>query len=863
MRSLTPLALLILWCAPLHGQPHTVDFRYAPASWFTAICFPDDWQKSVVTHSGALGDDFAPGPYAHPLTEISFGIKGLALQPETIRIENPHIPVAHVAFTGNGIALHQTIFALPPTGTRTPVNRFLEGRIERLGALTGTPAWASPPPGVDNAFRGVAWGVNRPVRYRVRVAPGSAHTVVLGLCEPYKPAPGKRIMVLRVEGAGDVIADPVRDNRQNVPYIYTFAARDADNNGWLSIEAHAAMESPDPNVILNAFWVFKNGFVPDQEALIHGRQTSSAELSWPCGTELEAQPELLREDALVATFSDDTAAPVLVIRTRRPVEFDSTTGSLFTAGRPFVRCTPPPVSCDRSRDSVVLTFSRGSTEIAAIVAHGADKPGRQYAPASLHAALDSVREYWLHSSALPSGRIIVPDSTVQELLDANIRNLYTVSEIADGTPQFQPGPSVYRGLWVHDACWHICAALYLGDTAGARTRIEALFRYQKSDGHFEVMAPYPMNRETPIALTLACRYAQMTNNRGWLERYWHVIQRGNRWLWDLRQSTLTDPASASYGLFPAGFSDGGLGGVTPEYGSVYWGLVGLASSASAARWLGHADDAARWDAQYRELLASSHKAALSDQRYDQFGNLYLPMEVGDTSSTTPPQTANWGIIDAQGIGNIFSLDDPLVVGTLRMLRGVTVEGLPPSTGWIKDGLWPFFGTLEAIAHLYQHEDSIAVELLYAIANHAAPTWTWIEEQLPRSLGTRTSGDASNATASALFITLIRRMVLLERDSTMDMLAGVPAEWYTPGAHLEVKSLPTTFGPCTFKLDVAKDDSRVTIIVNPILGGSTNGTVALRLSHLQRAGFAVRQGKAVSDSLRFPSDKGVRLVLTRH
>ena len=295
--------------------------------------------------------------------------------------------------------------------------------------------------------------------------------------------------------------------------------------------------------------------------------------------------------------------------------------------------------------------------------------------------------------------------------------------------------------------------------------------------------------------------------------------------------------------------------MTPEYGSVYWGLVGLASTASAARWLSHPDDAARWDSQYRELLASFHRAALNDQRYDQFGNLYLPMKVGDTSSTTPPQTANWGIIDAQGVGYIFGADDPLVVGSLRMLRGVTVEGLPPNTGWLKDGLWPFFGTLEAIAHLCQHDDSTAVELLYAIANHASPTWTWIEEQLPRSLGTRTSGDASNATASALFIKLIRRMVLLERDSTMDMLAGVPAEWYYPGAHLEGKSLPTTFGSCTFKLDVAKDDSRVTIIVNPILGGSTYGTVSLRLSNLRKAGFAVRQGKPASDTLRFPSDKG--------
>jgi hypothetical protein len=862
MRTLTFLALLTSLCAPLYSQLHPVDFRYAPASWFTAICFPGDWQKSVITHNGALGDDFAPGPYARPLTEISFGIKGQSLQPDTIRLESALVPVPRITLGKNGSTINQTIFAVTPSGTQTPASLFLGGRLERLGALTGTPAWASPPPGVDDAFRGVAWGVNRPVKYRVRVAPGSSHTVVLGLCEPYKPASGKRIMLLRVEGAGDVIADPVRDERQNVPYVYTFAGRDIDYNGWLTIEAHAAMESPDPNVILNAIWVFKKGFSPDPEALIHGRQTAAAELYWRCGTELDAQPGLLREDALLATFSVDTTTPVLVIRTRRTLEFDSTTGAVYSAGRLYLRCSPPPLSCEQTRDSVVLTFAKGTAEIAAVVAHGAGTSGSQHTPASLRAALDSVRTYWIHNSGLPFGRITIPDSSMQNLLDASIRNLYAIAENADGAPQFQPGPSVYRGLWVHDAIWQTTAAVYLGDTSGARTRIESLFRYQKPDGQFEVMAPYPMNRETPIALTLACRYARLTNNRGWLERYWHVVQRGNRWLWDLRQGTLNDPGSPSCGLFPAGFSDGGLGGVTPEYGSVYWGLVGLASTASAARWLGHDDDAARWESQYRDLLGSFRNAAARDQRVDQFGNPYLPMKVGDTSTTSSPQTANWGIIDAQGVGNIFSVDDSLVVGSLRMLRGVTVEGLPPSTGWLRDGLWPFFGTLEAIAHIYQREDSIATELLYAVANHASPTWTWIEEQLPRSMGTRTSGDCSNATASALFIKLIRRMILLERDSTMEMLAAVPAEWYFPGAHLEVKGIPTLFGRCTFRLDVAKDDSRATIIVNPMVEGSIHGTVALQLSNLRRAGFTARQGKAASETLRFPSDRGVRLVLTR-
>jgi len=337
---------------------------------------------------------------------------------------------------------------------------------------------------------------------------------------------------------------------------------------------------------------------------------------------------------------------------------------------------------------------------------------------------------------------------------------------------------------------------------------------------------------------------------------------GIHWLWDLRQTTLADTGSRAHGLFPAGFADGGLGGVTPEYGSVYWGLVGFSATASAARWLGRTNDAVEWEAMERELLAAFRSAAALDRRTDRFGNVYLPMKVGDTSTATPPQTANWGILDAQGIGHLFSLDDTLVNGTLRMLRGELVEGLPPNTGWLKDGLWPFFGTLEAIAHLYQREDSVAADLLYAIAQHASPTGTWVEEQLPHAVGTRTTGDASNATASALFVKLVRRMLLLERDSTLEMFAGIPPEWYRAGAHCEVRGIPTLFGACTFRLDVAPDNSRVTVIVRPLQNGAFQGTGVLHLANMHRAGFTVRQGKPAPQTVQFPPGKGVRLVLTR-
>jgi hypothetical protein len=862
MQRVLLFILLALQGNILSGQTRSLDFRYAPASWFTAICFPGDWQKSVATSSGTLGDDFAPGPYARPLSEITFGAKGHTLQPRSVVLEDPHIPIATAELSDETVTIQQLLFAVPPSGSYAPTHTFLGGKIERLGGLTGCSAWASPPDFADPAFRGAAWGVNRPVKYNLRVAAGSRHRVALGLCEPYKTLPRKRLLVLRVEGAGDAVADPVRDGRINVPYVYSFDAHDVDNNGLLTIEAHAAMESPDPNVILNAIWMFPAGFALDSEALIRGRLTDSAEVYWRCGTETDAQPELSREDALLGTFPGDTVTPTLILRTRRPLVFDSTSGTVLTLGRSYIRSFPVANASEQHGDTMTLEFPKGTAAVGVFVTRGAPGPSEEMTAASVPAALDSARSFWRQQSGLPFGRIVLPESDMQALLDASIRNLYAIAETVDGHRQFQPGPSVYRGLWIHDAVWHNSAALMLGDTASARACIEGMLSHQRYDGQVEVMAPYPMNRETPLTLWLMCRYARLTNDRSWLEQHWTAVQRGIRWLWELHRSTLKDPHMTSYGLFPPGFSDGGLAGLETEYGSVYWGLAGLSSTAVAARWLGHDDDAAQWETYFNELLKAFRTASTRDQRTDRFGNTYLPMKVGDTSSTTPPQLANWGILDAQGLGNIFTLGDSLVRGTLRMLRADTQEGLPPNTGWLKDGLWPFFGTLEAIAHLYVQEYDAATDLLYAIANHASPTWTWVEEQLPRELGTRTTGDGSNATASALFIKLIRRMIILERDTTMDLLAGIPAEWYRPGAHMEVKALPTLFGQCSFKLDVARDSSRVTVIVNPLLDGAVHGSVVLSLRQLKQAGFLIRQSKPAPDSLRFSSGKGVRLVLTR-
>ena len=41
------LTTFLLICQSLSGQDYKVDFRYSPYNYYTTICFPDDWQKTI------------------------------------------------------------------------------------------------------------------------------------------------------------------------------------------------------------------------------------------------------------------------------------------------------------------------------------------------------------------------------------------------------------------------------------------------------------------------------------------------------------------------------------------------------------------------------------------------------------------------------------------------------------------------------------------------------------------------------------------------------------------------------------------------------------------------------------------------
>lgn len=857
--------LLFLSCViPIYtfGQTRTVDFKFAPANYLTAICLVDDWQKTLVSETGALAYDFGPGPYAKPLTEISLGIKEKSLPVTRQYLRDPQVPVISSAF---GSVMQQQAFALIPEKLPLQTPSVINEKVQRLGGLNGCLGWAAPTGKVDPAFRNVAWGTNRPIKYRVKVLPGSQKRVALGICESYKPRPGTRIIELHVEGAAPLTVDPMASGEKNHPYVFLFAGKDENGDGQLAIEAHASPQSPDPNVILNAFWIFPENASITSEAVLRGEASARAEVYFDCGTELETAAPFPRVDGIVATFADSSVTPIITIRSSRILAFDSTAGILRTNNLPYVLSRPRPLSCNKVGERWQLELPLGTKRVELIVVHGSQgRAGIRNVP-DLPQQLQRAAQYWRHDAPIPRNKISAPDSGIQFLLAANLRNMYQIRERLAGHLQFHPGPTVYRGLWLADVILTGIPVAMLGDTSSMRQFLENGRRYQLPNGQLRVMYPTVSLIETSTFVYALCWFAQSTNNKIWLQKHWPVVTGGMEWIRQMREQTLANPNAPYAGLMPPGFVDGGISTPTADYGSLWWAMISLEKGIETAQWLGYHELAAAWQKLFNAFMHSFRRAARRDLRQDRYGNVFLPISVADTS-TVLPQKGQYAFLLPLRYAKFFqqrdALLDSIVLGNMAMLEATRKEGLIASSGWLNNGVWPWLGGIHGIAQeLYGRHDR-AHDLLYAYANHAAPVGTWVEEQHTRDMGMATAGDVSNAEASAIFIHLVRILLVRENADELELLAGVPVHWLVPKARIELNEVWTDFGPMTLRLTISPDGKAASLFVSAIDGRSSKGKPVVFLAGIKKLGFVAATGEALPDKLSGVWGKSIKIDFKR-
>jgi hypothetical protein len=88
-----------------------------------------------------------------------------------------------------------------------------------------------------------------------------------------------------------------------------------------------------------------------------------------------------------------------------------------------------------------------------------------------------------------------------------------------------------------------------------------------------------------------------------------------------------------------------------------------------------------------------------------------------------------------------------------MLEATERDGMVYGTGWDATGIWNYFASFYGHAWLWQGNGHKAAQILYAFANHAAPTGVWREEQSLKGEPIKKVGDMPHNWASAEFTRL--------------------------------------------------------------------------------------------------------------
>ncbi len=418
---------------------------------------------------------------------------------------------------------------------------------------------------------------------------------------------------------------------------------------------------------------------------------------------------------------------------------------------------------------------------------------------NIHDIRGRVINYWEEESPIPYSSIFIPDSEIQDLIDASLRNIWQAREIIDNKISFQVGPTCYRGLWIVDGAFLLEAATMVNKGKDARDGIEYMLSFQEPNGKFEKISKYW--KESGIVLWICVRHAMLTQDKDWLKSIWPKLSKTVNFIKKMREITLENDTPLDDGLIPPGFIDGGLaGGDYAEYTNVYWNLLGLKAMVKAADWLGEINDAKEWQKEYDEFNSVFQKAAHRDMVKDSYGNKFLPIPM-DPKDHSLPQRAQWAFCQAVYPGQIFAKDDPIATGTMDMLHTTLQQGMVMGTGWIIDGIWNYFASFYGHACLWMGDGNKAAQSLYAFANHASPMLSWREEHNPRDLERHFVGDMPHNWASAEFVRLAVHLLSIDRGRELHLFEGLPKEWVKSGMETALREIATPFGNLTVSLKV--------------------------------------------------------------
>lgn len=551
-----------------------------------------------------------------------------------------------------------------------------------------------------------------------------------------------------------------------------------------------------------------------------------------------------REDVVLFTVRNrgrkaDTINPLLIINSSLDVQVDGRVVTIDSIKHFTLSLEPVLTRKNLGEKRTVIHLepvsvpAHGTVTFAGIYDNGIPSALSQKMLSSPRACMSllpgnmkQVERWWNKESDIPYGCIKVPDTEIQNLLEASMRGIWQAREIIDGSIRLQVGPTRYRGLWIVDGAFISEATAILGHGQDARSGIEYSFKFQRPTGQFAKLRD-DFYKENGIILWTSVRHAMLTQDKEWLLAKWEMLSKTADYIHVLRQLSYENPFPEDDGLIPPGYVDGGMSGGKdkPEYSNTVWCLSGLKAMISAARWLSKEEDANRWQTEYDDFIATFMAAANRDLDEDDFGNKYLNNFVYPEHRSLP-QRAQWAFCQSIYPGQIFEKGDPVAKGTLEMMDATLQDGMVMGTGWNINGVWGYFASFYGHAWLWNGSPDKAVDALYSFANHASPLYAWREEHNPKDVTQRYGGDMPHNWGSAEFIRLAAHLLQIDRGTELHLLEGIPREWLKPGMETSLDKMATPFGPLTMSLKVSRSGRSARLAVSALSDNCTKLAVHL-------------------------------------
>jgi hypothetical protein len=401
--------------------------------------------------------------------------------------------------------------------------------------------------------------------------------------------------------------------------------------------------------------------------------------------------------------------------------------------------------------------------------------------------LEETAAFW--EDATSRTVIDVPD----ELVDGGLRASTAYLLLALDASGPHPGPLTHDAMWVRDAAYIGLALLQTGHADAVRSYVPHILASQEADGRIPPIQgdDIPWDDEEWDAqgqtIFLATRYYRFTGDLKTLRAWYPSLRAAARFIVDLRESEAESDGPAA-GLLPPSKSAEDLG---PEdrhyYWDNFWSVVGLEEGAYAARVLGKPEDAAWMEAEadrLREAILRSVERVMGSEP------AYIPGAVEDLESSAMAR----GTVPALWPVRVLSPDSVLVQRSFDAYHKLWID---PDSGGFRHRhgqFWPYGGLELAHAYLRLGDVEILHEILgWTLEHQTLPgTYAWAEQVDPETGGI-SGGDMPHAWAAASYATLVREMIVSERDGYLELFIGVPDWWFEDDQTISVTDAPTYFG----------------------------------------------------------------------